>query len=162
LVLCFLWIMNWIYKYYYESSEGSQSRQNSKIWSWVPWDSEQRISVLVRDISNLAVSHASECWSCFDGHFVLPFVTVTKTSVTKYSTQVKFLQNLLSFYIRNTIRVASYSNVWPGAWTSSYSLLCSWWWLGLIWRVVFNSLRFLYLPCHSFISIYCSVSTKTA
>jgi hypothetical protein len=31
---------------------------NSKIWSWVPWNSEQRITVLARASSNLAVSQS--------------------------------------------------------------------------------------------------------
>jgi hypothetical protein len=31
---------------------------DSKIWSWVPWDSEPRITVLARAISNLAVSNS--------------------------------------------------------------------------------------------------------
>jgi hypothetical protein len=36
-------------------SEGSESRQTSKIWSWAPWDSEPRITVLAKASSNLAI-----------------------------------------------------------------------------------------------------------
>jgi hypothetical protein len=38
-----------------EVNEGSQSRQ-SKIWSWIPWYSETRITMLASTSSNLAVS----------------------------------------------------------------------------------------------------------
>jgi hypothetical protein len=40
------------------STEGSQNRQDSKIWPWVQLDSEPRITVLARANSNLAVSHS--------------------------------------------------------------------------------------------------------
>jgi hypothetical protein len=34
---------------------------DSKIWSWVPWDSEPRIAVLLMASSNLAVSRLDSC-----------------------------------------------------------------------------------------------------
>jgi hypothetical protein len=59
-VMCFLWGTNWICIYYSDEFQSEFWRlpepSDSKIWSWVPWESEPRITVLARASSNLAVS----------------------------------------------------------------------------------------------------------